>query len=36
VAEIHRLFPGLRNLSVRAMPLRSIFVTLAKASRKAA
>jgi ABC-2 type transport system ATP-binding protein len=34
MAEIHRLFPGLRNLSIQPMPLRSIFVTLAKASRK--
>ena len=33
-AEIRRLFPNLRNLSIQPMPLRSIFVTLAKASRK--
>ena len=35
-AEIRSLFPGLRDMAVNAMPLRSIFVTLAKASRAAA
>ncbi len=33
---IRSLFPGLRDMTVNAMPLRSIFVTLAKASRAAA
>ncbi len=36
VAEIHRVFPGVRDLSVNGMPLRSIFVTLAKTSRATA
>lgn len=35
-ATIRQLFPNLRNVSAHPMPLRSIFVTLAKASRKAA
>jgi ABC-2 type transport system ATP-binding protein len=35
-AEVRSLFPGLRDMAVNAMPLRSIFVTLAKASRVAA
>jgi ABC-2 type transport system ATP-binding protein len=35
-AEVRSLFPGLRDMAVNAMPLRSIFVTLAKASRAAA
>jgi ABC-2 type transport system ATP-binding protein len=34
--EVRSLFPGLRDMAVNAMPLRSIFVTLAKASRAAA
>ena len=34
--EISRLFPGARNVSVNPMPLREIFVTLARHSRKAA
>ena len=33
---IHQLFPDLRNFNAHPMPLRSIFVTLAKTSRKAA
>ena len=36
VAEVRRVFPDCRNVEVHAMPLRSIFVTLARASRKAA
>ena len=28
--EIRRLFPGVRNISVQPMPLRSIFVTMAR------
>lgn len=35
-ADVRRLFPDSREMAVNAMPLRSIFVTLAKASRKAA
>jgi ABC-2 type transport system ATP-binding protein len=35
LAEIHRLFGAVQNISVSAMPLRTIFVTLAKAGRKA-
>jgi ABC-2 type transport system ATP-binding protein len=35
-AAVRSLFPGLRDMAVNAMPLRSIFVTLAKASRAAA
>jgi ABC-2 type transport system ATP-binding protein len=34
-AEIRRVFPGLRDMTANAMPLRSIFVTLAKSARKA-
>ena len=34
--EIGQLFPKLKQVAAKAMPLRSIFVTLAKASRKAA
>ncbi|HYW47870.1 MAG TPA: ABC transporter ATP-binding protein [Bryobacteraceae bacterium] len=34
-AEVRSLFPGLRDMAVNAMPLRSIFVTLAKAGRAA-
>jgi ABC-2 type transport system ATP-binding protein len=36
VAEIRRRFPGVRNISVTPMPLRAIFVTVAKAAQKAA
>ncbi|HEX7361812.1 MAG TPA: ABC transporter ATP-binding protein [Bryobacteraceae bacterium] len=36
ICEIRRLFQNASQIAVRAMPLRSIFVTLAKASRKAA
>jgi ABC-2 type transport system ATP-binding protein len=32
-AEVRRLLPGLRDLSVRAIPLRGIFVALAKSAR---
>ena len=35
-AEIRRLFTGVREISVNPMPLRAIFLALAKASRKAA
>ncbi|HEY2012051.1 MAG TPA: ABC transporter ATP-binding protein [Bryobacteraceae bacterium] len=35
-SEVRRLFPGFRDMAVSAMPLRSIFVTLAKAGRTAA
>ena len=35
-AEVRRLFPDFRDMAVTGMPLRSIFVTLAKASRAAA
>jgi ABC-2 type transport system ATP-binding protein len=35
VAEVHRLFGTVQNISVIPMPLRTIFVTLAKAGRKA-
>jgi len=34
-ADVARIFPGFRNMAVNAMPLRSIFVTMAKASRRA-
>ncbi len=34
--EISRLFPGARNIAVNPMPLREIFVALARATRKAA
>jgi ABC-2 type transport system ATP-binding protein len=33
-ADIRRLFPAARGVSVRGMPLRSIFVALAKAAKK--
>lgn len=36
LAEVSRLFPDARNVSVKAMPLRDIFVALARESRKAA
>ena len=36
VAEVRRLFPDAQQISVNPMPLRAIFVTLAKAGRKAA
>ncbi len=36
MAEVGRLFQDVKQVAVSAMPLRSIFVTLAKASRKAA
>jgi ABC-2 type transport system ATP-binding protein len=35
-AEVRRLFVGVENVSVNPMPLRAIFVTLAKSGRKAA
>ena len=35
-AEVRTLFPGVCNISANGMPLRSIFVTLAKANRAAA
>jgi ABC-2 type transport system ATP-binding protein len=35
LAEVHRRFGETRQITVNPMPLRSIFVTLAKASRKA-
>ena len=35
-AEISRLFPGARHVSVNPLPLREIFVTLARHTRKAA
>jgi ABC-2 type transport system ATP-binding protein len=34
--EVRKLFPGARNISVTAMPLREIFIALAKARRAAA
>ena len=34
-ADARRVFPGFRDMAVSAMPLRSIFVTLAKAARTA-
>jgi ABC-2 type transport system ATP-binding protein len=34
--EIHRLFGDVRNISAHPMPLRAIFVTLARAKAKAA
>lgn len=34
--EIRRLFPNARNIAVNAMPLREIFVALAKSRRQAA
>jgi len=36
IAEVHRLFGNTHQISVNPMPLRAIFVTLAKAGRKAA
>ncbi|MFN0168553.1 MAG: ABC transporter ATP-binding protein [Bryobacteraceae bacterium] len=36
MSEIRRLFPSVRDVAVNAMPLRSIFVALARAGRKAA
>jgi ABC-2 type transport system ATP-binding protein len=36
MAEIGQLFQNVKQIAVNVMPLRSIFVTLAKASRKAA
>jgi ABC-2 type transport system ATP-binding protein len=36
IAEVHRLFGNTQHISVNPMPLRAIFVTLAKAGRKAA
>jgi ABC-2 type transport system ATP-binding protein len=33
IAEVNRLFPGRRDMAANGMPLRSIFVTLAKANR---
>lgn len=35
-AEIRKRFPSARNISISPMPLRAIFVTLAKSARKAA
>ncbi len=35
-AEVRRLFPDFRDMAVNGMPLRSIFVALAKAGRAAA
>jgi ABC-2 type transport system ATP-binding protein len=35
-AELRRLLPGVRNITASGMPLRAIFVALAKASRSAA
>jgi ABC-2 type transport system ATP-binding protein len=35
-AEIRRLFSGVREIAVNPMPLRAIFIALAKAQRKAA
>jgi ABC-2 type transport system ATP-binding protein len=32
--EIQQLFPKVKHIAVKAMPLRSIFITLAKASRR--
>lgn len=34
LSQIHRLFAGVRQVSVNPMPLRAIFLTLAKAGRK--
>jgi ABC-2 type transport system ATP-binding protein len=36
IADVHRLFGTVREVSVNPMPLRAIFVALAKAGRKAA
>ena len=35
-AELRRLFPDVRDIAANGMPLRAIFVALAKASRAAA
>jgi ABC-2 type transport system ATP-binding protein len=35
-AEVRRIFPEFRDMTASAMPLRAIFVTLAKAARKSA
>ena len=35
-SEISRLFPGARSVSVNPMPLREIFITLARSTRKVA
>ena len=34
--EIRRMFPNARNVAVNAMPLRQIFIALAKTRRQAA
>ena len=34
-AEVNRLFPGRRDMAANGMPLRTIFVTLARANREA-
>jgi hypothetical protein len=34
-AAVHDLFPDVRDIAINAMPLRAIFVTLAKAGRDA-
>jgi ABC-2 type transport system ATP-binding protein len=36
IAEVHGMFGAVQQINVTAMPLRAIFVTLAKAGRKAA
>jgi len=36
LAEVRRLFPNALNVAVNAMPLRQIFVALAKTRRQAA
>jgi hypothetical protein len=36
MAEVRRVFGEVQQVSLNAMPLREIFVTLAKAGRKAA
>ncbi len=36
MADVGRLFQNVKQVAIKAMPLRSIFVTLAKAGRKAA
>jgi ABC-2 type transport system ATP-binding protein len=35
-SDVHRLFAGVRNIAVNPMPLRAIFVTLARSQSKAA
>jgi len=35
-AEVHSVFPSARHIETRPMPLRSIFVALAKAGRETA